>query len=224
MGEKTALTLVREGGLLAGRDDLEARLLVRLPMWLDSVAMSWPWPVLKKTATGLSLPAGTTALTLGRTGVIADRIGRIVDNVWAYTADYRTRQRVRVTRVPAEPVNAIYNPTSNLGIPTSARIAKTSAGVWSFQPTPIPDQNYLLVLDYLYIPPFVSSSPVWYENDMTVLAAVQAMALEHADGVEAKSTLAAQQAVAMMLAQDKVRFGQAPGENDQMQLDDSVFL
>lgn len=225
MGEKTAQQLITEGGLLAGRDDQGDRILQILPMWLDSMAQSWPWPVLKKTATSVALGGGATSLTLGRTGVITDRISRVLDNVWVYTSDYKTRGRVRIREAGRGEPYAIFDPATNTGMPTEARVAKTSMGVWTLQPWPIPDKAYVLAIDYIYMPAFGGSGvAVWYENDFTTLNAIRAMVLEEVDGPEQRSTQAAWQEVTSMAANDRLRYGQAPGQNDTLQLDDSVFL
>lgn len=224
MGELTAQELITEGGLLAGRDDLGARLAVQLPMWLDSVAVSWPWPMLKKTATGLALPAGSTYLSLGRTGLVTDRISRIIDNVWCYTSDFVNRQRVRIRSSPSEPTNSIRDTTVNRGMPTEARVSETSAGVWRWEPSPVPDVAYLLALDYSYMPTWGGLSAVpWYPNDATIMQAVAMMALAFADGPDQASTRAQQAQVNAMLAADRIRFGQAVGENDTLKLNLNYF-
>lgn len=225
MGELTATEIVNEAGLLAGRDDLSARMHVLFPRWLDSIALSWPWPILRKQASGISLPAGTASLTIGRSGAVTDRVARILDNVWCYTSDLRTRGRVRIQRQPSMPINQITDTAQSLGMPASVKVSKTSLNAqWLMEPYPVPDQSYLLAFDYLHLPTYAAGSPVWYENDLTSIHAVVALILEHADGPEQKSTIAAQQSLSQMLAQDRMRSGIVPGINDQVQLDDSVFL
>ena len=225
MGELTATEIITEAGLLAGRDDLAQRMHVLFPRWLDSVAKSWPWPILKKQASNIALPAGTTSLTIGRSGVVTDRVSRIPDNMWCYTADKRTRGRVRVRRQPTMPINQITDTSLSQGMPTACKLSMTSLGAqWTLEPYPVPEQSYLLAFDYYYYPSYSSGSAVWYENDLTSIHAVMALILEHADGPEQKSTIAAQQTLGQMVAQDRMRFGLTDGINDQMQLDDSVFL
>ena len=227
MGELTATQIITEGGLLAGRDDLTARMQVLFPAWLDSVAVSWPWPVLKRLASGVTLPAGTSSLTIGSVAPVTDRVTRIYDNVWCYTADMKTRGRVRIRRQPTMPVNQITDTASSRAMPTDVRVSQSSsiyARQWVMEFYPVPDQTYLLAFDYAALPTVNLAAPVWYENDITSIHAVAALILEHADGVEQKSAMAAQSAVAQMVAQDRMRFGLAPGINDQMALDDSVFL
>ncbi len=225
MAQLTRDQIVSEGQLLAGRDDNATASATWLQRWLDSVAASWPWPLLMTEATGIALGSGALSLVLGNgSGGITEKIQKITDNIWLYDSTRTFRKRLRVRHQLSVPSDRI-GPTTNLGTPANVRAFNTSFGVWTLYFEPTPERDYLLTIPYITVPAALSSgsSVPWYPNDETMVQVVAFKNHEFYDGKDAPVTRAAQEQLASLVANDRVRYGAATGVNDYMILDPAVF-
>lgn len=225
MAALTRAQIISEGQLLAGRDDMDTQAAAWLQRWLDSVAASWPWPVLQQEFVGISLPSGTTSLLLGNNnGGIQRRLLRILDNVWLYNSGKTFRQRLRIRHQLGVPSDRI-SPSEHIGTPQVARIFKTTAYTWTMYFDPTPDQNYLLTIPAIILPDAMTQGTdvPWYENDETMVQAVAFKVSEYHNGKDSPVTGAFQQALAGLVANDRVRFGATQGVNDVLVLSPSVY-
>jgi hypothetical protein len=196
-----------------------------LQRWLDSVASSWPWPVLQQEYIDISLAQGATSLTVGNAnGDIAERLLRILDNVWVYTTDKTSRGRVRIRHQLGIPIDRI-SPTTRIGMPSNARVFKPQAYQWTLYFDPLPDRDYYLTIPAIVLPDAMTDDAdvPWYENDETMIQAVAFKVSEYHNGKDSPVTAAFQQALAALVANDRIRFGAIHGVNDVLILSPSVF-
>lgn len=225
MARLTRDEIVSEGQLLAGRDDNATASASWLQRWLDSVAASWPWPILQVEATGITLAAAATSLRLGDgVGGIATKINKLLDNIWIYDSTRTWRRRLRIRHQLSSPHDRI-GATDNTGTPTEIRLFNNAHGQFTLYFDRIPDKEYLLTIPYIYVPAALSSGSdtPWYPNDETMVQAVAFKNHEFYDGKAAPVTVAAQQMLAGMVANDRIRFGSVNGVNDFLALDPTVF-
>lgn len=225
MAALTRAEIVSEGQLLAGRDDMATEAAKWLQRWLDSVAASWPWPVLQTEYVDIALAQGATSLTLGNgNGGITKRLIRILDNVWLYNSTKTFRQRLRIRHQLGTPTDRISS-SSHIGPPQTARIFKSTYGVWTMYFDPVPDKAYLLTIPAIILPDAMTSDidVPWYENDETMVQAVAFKVSEYHNGKDSPVTAAFQQALAGLVANDRVRFGATTGVNDVLPLSPHVF-
>ena len=214
--------IVLEGMRTAGRDDLETLANVWLQNWLNAVAASWDWPILRRESL-----VDITAQTVdygGGSGGVDDRILRVIDELWWYTSDRSTRGRINLRDQNASPFDKIQA-TTITGAPSSARVLKAGFGVarLSFEPTP--DQTYKLFIPYQHLPTQMTAdtNTPWYESDETMIQAVAFKTHEYSDGKDSPATVAAQQHLAALLANDRYRYGNSAGQNDVAYKDPKVF-
>jgi len=92
---------------------------------------------------------------------------------------------------------------------------------WTLKPSPIPDQTYRVMLMINVIPVDLAgdSTVPWYENDETMVWAVNTQALFHQDD---ERWTTAEQKLAGMLREDYVKYGRPMG-NPVLQLSSKVF-
>lgn len=225
MAALTRADIISEGQLLAGRDDMSTEAAKWLQRWLDSVAASWPWPVLQDEFVGITLAQGATSLVLGAgSGGITERLIRILDNVWLYNSTKTFRQRLRIRHQLGVPSDRISS-SDHIGPPQTARIFKTAHGEWTMYFDPTPDQAYLLTIPAIILPAAMTTDAdiPWYENDETMVQAVAFKVSEYHNGKDSPVTAAFQQALAGLVANDRVRFGATTGVNDVLPLSPHVF-
>lgn len=224
MGLLTANDIVSEGQLLAGRDDNATASLRWLQRWLNSVAASWPWPVLQEEAVGVPLSAGSTSLVVGGgSGGITEHIHKLLDNVWLYDSTKTFRRRLRIRHQLGSPQDRI-EPDTATGAPSTVRLFTSEYGVWTLHFHPRPEKDYLLTIPYIRVPAQITGTDYpWYPNDETMVQVVAFKNHEFYDGKDAPVTQAAQQMLAGLVANDRIRFGSVSGVNDAMILDPSVF-
>jgi hypothetical protein len=198
---------------------------------LRSLYKAWSWPFLKKRATGISLPTGTQALTLGAgSGGITLEIQEFFDPLYVYTSDRGTKQTCYIQQLVKNPnvsMDETLNDSSTFrGLPTRCKIrASTLWGRWDFIPLPFPEKDYLLAFDYLEQPADISSGssvPI-YPNDRTLIRVVMAEMLLDQHGIASKQYQAAAEEAGAMVVHDRQRYGQHTGDNDNIGLDTSVF-
>lgn len=225
MARLTRDEIVSEGQLLAGRDDNATASANWLQRWLDSVATSWPWPLLQTEATGIALASGLNTLTLGDgSGGITLKMNKLLDNIWLYDSTRTFRRRLRIRHQLSSPHDRI-GPTDQTGTPTEVRLFNVTHGQWTLYFDYITDKAYLLTIPYILVPAALASgsSVPWYPNDETMVQAVAFKNHEFYDGKDAPVTVAAQQMLASLVANDRIRFGSVNGVNDQLALDPTVF-
>lgn len=225
MAALTRAEIVSEGQLLAGRDDMATEAAKWLQRWLDSVAASWPWPVLQDEYVGIELAQGATSLVLGAgSGGITERLIRILDNVWLYNSAKTFRQRLRIRHQLGAPTDRIMA-AGHTGTPQTARVFKTAYGEWTMYFDPTPDKAYLLTVPAIVLPDAMTNDTdiPWYENDETMVQAVAFKVSEYHNGKDSPVTAAFQQALAGLVANDRVRFGATTGVNDVLPLSSHVF-
>jgi hypothetical protein len=219
MGRLTRDQIVSEGQLLAGRDDNATASASWLQRWLDSVASSWPWPILQQEQSGVALGTGVSSITVG-TGTHQ----KILDNIWLYDSTKMFRRRLRIKHQMSIPDDVIL-PSTATGTPTALRIFASTFGVWTLKFDMIPDKDYLLTIPYLQWPTALASGSdvPWYPNDETMVQVVAFKNHEFYDGKDSPVTQAAQQMLAGLVTADRMRFGAITGVNDQLVLDPTVF-
>lgn len=226
MAQLTRDQIVSEGQLLAGRDNNETASAAWLQRWLDSVAASWPWPLLQVERTAIALATSATSLVVGAgTGGVTERIIKILDNVWLYNSAKTLRRRIRIRHQLSSPDEVLANTATNIGTPSSARIFNTSFGKWTLLFNVVPDQAYLLTLPFIQLPVAMTlgSDVPWYPNDETMVQVVAFKNHEFYDGKDSPLTLQAQQMLAGMVANDRIRYGSVTGINDSLILDPTRF-
>ena len=225
MGQLTRDQIVSEGQLLAGRDDNATASNAWLQRWLDSVAASWNWPTLHDEAIGIAVTSGTASVTVGGgSGGITPKIIKILDSMWLYNSTRTWRKRLRVRHFVGDPVDRI-GATDNTGAPDAVRVKQTVFGTWILYFDRIPDQAYLMTIPYIVMPAAIAtgSEVPWYPNDESMVQAVAFKNHEFYDGKDASTTQAAQQMLAGLVTNDRMRFGQVVGINDNLILDPTVF-
>lgn len=214
--------IVAEGMRTAGRDDLETLANTWLQNWLNAVAASWDWPILRRESE-VDISAQQVDYGSG-SGGIAVPILRVIDEMWWYTSDKASRGRLTLRDQNASPFDKIQS-SSIVGSPVSVRVLKPGFGVARLSFEPAPDQAYKLWLPYQALPTQMSSDSdvPWYENDETMIQAVAFKTHEYSDGKESPATVAAQQHLAALLSNDRYRYGNAAGQNDTAFKDPKVF-
>ena len=185
-----------------------------LQQWLDSVAKSWEWPQLRDEWFGFELDGSATApagYQFGKDDGVdspSQLVTAIEDNIWLYLLDGSAKRRLRVERTLRDPIGRLPLTNKPSGTPTSVAVIKSDVeGVWDIFPNCPVDRTYLLMVPYRYIPTALASGSTipWFPDDTTLIAAVVYAAQRHANGAAHEETIAAQEALATMLSQAKVR-------------------
>lgn len=228
MGTLTRGQIVTEGLLIAGNANLTTRANQWLNSWLRSHYRSWPWPFLIRRAQNITLAAGATSLAVGAgQNGITEQIQRVYDPVYVYTSDKKSRALARIRSVIAGPVDmdeSALDSTNNRGMPTYFKVRTYDSvwGAWNFQPFPYPDQSYQIAFDYLIQPADITSDVTvpLYPNDQTMIQAVVAFASRYMklDGAGSELEL-----LSAMGSDDRLKYGEVPGTNDQLLLDGASF-
>ena len=225
MGQMTRAQICAEGLLTAMRpsDDFPTQVTGWLQRWLDSVAGSWPWPMLNRESIDLAV-SGPSLVVGNGSGGVTEKILRILDNCWIYTSDHSFIQRLNIRTQLNKPQDRLAQ-SGATGKPTEARLFQTSFGSWTLNFSPNPDQSYLLSLPHLALPAALTADGdvPWYPVDETMVQAVAFKAHEYADGKDHPQTVATQQQLAALLSQDRIRYGSVNGINDVLQLDSTRF-
>lgn len=234
MAQLTRASIVTQGLLAAGRTDITTFANIRLNSWLRKTYKSWPWPFLKTRNKTISLTSGTTSLLLGAgSGGVTLEIQRIFKQGKIYSSDYTKKGLLQLAGANTASLfndPDVNNPATNSGIPTYLYLESDPSGIWGkwqLKPWPIPDVNYLLVLDYMSQPADIDTStagdsiiPI-YPNDDTLIQAVKVIAADYMnepDMYEREGKLLDEMSV-----HDKLRTGEMVGLNDKVELDPSVF-
>jgi hypothetical protein len=224
MGQRTRAEIVTNGLLLAGRDDASTTLGNRwLQTWLDSVAASINWPLLKKE-TVVTLTTAQEQTFGNGSGGVSEKIIKVHDNLYWVTPDSRSFGRITLRNSLSSPIEKLQA-SSITGPPSSARVLAAGWGAWALSFDPRPDIVYKLYLPYQALPAALAgdSSIPWYPDDDTMEHAVAFKTHEFYDGVNAPVTLAAQQTLASMIVEDRMRHGAVDGTNDVHRMDPTMF-
>lgn len=222
MAQLTRDQIVELGQLEAGRDDSASLCVGWLQRWLDAVAASWQWPMNQRETTGIQL--STQSLDVGGAGLVPEKVIRVLDNIWWYTDDRKSWGRVRIRSNIGAPLERVGPELT--GSPQDCRIqAGPQFGTFRLSFYPAPDKTYRLSVPYLALPvALTSGSQVpWYPNDETMITAVSFKVYEYYQGVEHPKAVAAQQKLAGLILNDRVRYGHGPGQSDSLPLDVGVF-
>jgi hypothetical protein len=220
--------IISAGLLKAGNTNLSANALIWLNAWLRAQYRSWPWPFLRVRKTGYALGTGVDSLLFGSgSGSVTEEVQFIEDPIYVYTSDRRNRGVARILNIQRSVAADVdedgRDTTQGRGIPNSFKVrASGTWGKWELIPFPVPDQSYLLSFDYLVQPADVATTdtPI-YPNTRTMIQAVVVDALQYMkdrDGYAQELEM-----LASMVREDRARYGQVPGTNDQIILDAGTF-
>lgn len=228
MGQLTRAQIVSEGLLAAGDSRLTSRANVWLNAWLRSQYAAFPWPFLLREKAGITLSSGSNSFQIGAgEGGVTAEIRRIVDPINLYTAAKSTRTQIRIrsaveTELHSDP--DLNDPTNHRGLPTEARVYAdaTTWGKWTVQFDKWADQTYLVKLKYYEQPADLTSDSAkpLYPNDRTLMKAVETEALRYKKDPSWQNEL---NVLAAMVVDDRLKFGEVPGQNDWMILDPNVY-
>lgn len=237
MARLTRDEIVTEGMLLAGRDPSSTADFTQtvgwLQRWLDSIASSWPWPVLTTvTNSGIVIPAGVNSILFGATNPTTDpthapaeKVLEILDGIWLYDSLGKPIWRLRIKPQTGFPDNLTGASQPRIGCPDSLRLFKHQGGIWRLKFDVQTDKVYNVAIPYIYLPlPLASGTSLpWYENDETMVQLVAFRCAEYFDGKDSPVAQAAQQQLASRVAEDRIRFGSAAGINTPFGLDPAMF-
>lgn len=234
MGSQSRASIVTQGLSFAGYPGLTTLANGWLNFKLRSWASSWQWPMLRNRLTQVPLNAGQQSILFGQGQSGEARwVHDFVNPLLVYSADYSRKGMVYIKEVNQTPSiwndETINQPSSNIGLPYQCKIYAVGAtpGQWQIFPWLIPDINYLLVINYYFIPndlatdSSVDNTLPWYPNDETMIKAVEAAALRWMK--QYKSADAKDQEVVALHTADKVHFGATQGQNTNIGLDPSTY-
>lgn len=232
MAQATRLSIITDGLALAGRDELASLAEAWLQRWLDSVAASWDWPMLRRELAALALPvAGSPSggFNLLTVSTVGSKVLKVFDN--ATISDVANQTGTGLTKV------AIYNNRSlassdrmndvTHGRPQTMRLAQPAFGTYDAYFSPWPDKQYYMNVAVKVLPePMTDDDDIpWFPNDETMVQLVRFKALEFTDAGSPDMVMAQQQ-LASLLSNDRVRYGQLDDVSDggpMQMLDRNVF-
>jgi hypothetical protein len=231
MARLTFAQIVTQGGLLGGNDAVSTWIGTKLKAWLRKHYAAWPWPFLITQATGLSLPAGTTELTVGAgSGGLTPQVSRLFSPIMVRTSDFRTRTKAPIRQVVGGPPEMAFgnvDTATQTGAPMHCVVlpSQTAAGLLQqiIQPYPIPEQAYVIGFTYQKMPDDPASTDVpIYPNEMTLIQAAKCAAIEYDRSADPFYTEQLTELASMVTA-DRDAYGGSASFGDMMQLDDDVF-
>lgn len=234
MGRMTRTEIIEAGLNDAGDSSLSTPAVTWLNNWLRKTYEAWEWPFLKNFKTGLALATGDASVTIGAgSGGVTRIITNIFDPVYLYNSGYTVRAVARLRKLyggPAEIDPDIIDNASNRGQPQffRARLSTTTAGAWVLYPYPFPDKDYLLKIEYQFLPDAltVGADIPAYPNDATLVKAVEAAALNYmaaSDPSFVRRAEAARAETQAAVLEDRINYGSYPGAKDTLGLDGGVF-
>lgn len=232
MGKLTRAQIVSEGLLAAGDARLTSRANVWLNAWLRSNYAGFPWPFLLRSVAGVALDTGDNQIELGGgSGGVTAGIRRIIDPMYVYTSDKRTRRQVRI--YSATEVSVLDDPDLNdsserRGLPSKARVKSDAStwGKWTVTFDVWADRDLLVKVQYYEQPDDIDTSsggdstiPI-YPNDRTLMKCVEAEALRYKKADNYQNEL---DVLAAMVVDDRMKYGTVAGQNDWTDLDPTVY-
>lgn len=234
MATLTRTQIVSAGLQKAGQPQLTTHANTWLNAALRRAYGSWNWPFLHKRLGGIALATGTTSFDFGAgsNGETLD-VKRVLDPVRLYTSGYTAKGRARIRNVNDTDLDideTLNDPSKGRGIPTTfkVRLSTSIQGRWTLYPNPIPDKDYLVALEYLFLPANLSgdSSVPIYPEDETLIQMVYVEALRFMDderGLLLTKIAAEDSKLQAMLVADRLAHGSAEGINEDQLLDDNIF-
>lgn len=224
-------SLISEGLILAGDTSLTERAIVWMNNWLRSQYAAWPWPFLQKRASSLSLPAGTGSMDVGAgSGGVTDDILRILDPIFLYTSDKKTRGVVRVSKLVGGDIDSDEDAreSTRTGRPQTVKVRPSSTTNHKFKLIfdPISDVAYNFSFDYLFMPEDVATGTTggsaipMYPSDQTLIQMIKTRALEHMTDDRAD---AENEKLRGMAVDDRIKFGQTTGVNELWDMNGKTF-
>ena len=235
MAKLTRLQIVTAGMLQGQRDDLASVLNEWFNVWLRKEYAAWPWTFLKRKKSAFALASGITSLAVGAgSGSVTEEIQKILDPILIYNSDYSVKQRARIKQLTGGGVDfdeIINNPTTTIGVPSQFKVRadESTWGKWNLIPYPIPDRALLLTFDYIVQPADIDTSTAGdasvplYPSDRTMIQSVLVETLRYSNGADSADYQQALDLLGGYTIDDRVKYGQVPGDNDLIQLDSSVF-
>lgn len=233
MGSLTRADIVRYGLLKAGNTSLTAIANIDLNAWLKSQYAGWAWPFMLRSNNSVLVAAGDG--NIGTADMPAGNIQSIRSPLFIGNSDGSNSRRL--------PVNQVLNRTplqqnglagTVTGDPTCAFVAQSggtstqnAAGRWVIAFDALLNRPQLVTFDLYLIPDDLDISSAGdslyplYPNDRTMMFAVEAEALRYMKRWDEYGALAP--LVASMVADDRMKFGSVPGQNDELTLDSSVY-
>lgn len=232
MGRLTVSSIITEGINAAGRSELATPALGWLQRWLDSVASSWDWPMLKKVQTAFPVANISDALALSglpfglgssypgsSKGVI-----EIDDDIQLYDANKINWYPIKLKKYTSNYKAFLPRSDRTLGTPTECYAEQSGLDAWKLHWWPLPDTTYYAVIPYKERPAaYITSDTPWYPTDETMVMAVKYKALEYTRGSAHEETVAVQQALATLLSNDRVRYVGRDAPNSVIEMDPNVF-
>lgn len=211
MGVKTAEEIITEGVRLAGReyDADDTRPLTDLIEWLSSVALGWPWPETMASVT-VTLAAGARALAMGGNSLVYLSGYRIIRVNFPLEIMYGPD--MYPDKIYQEAFNKAYdNYDVGEGNPTKAsyqrNVLHPGNTLLVFNKKPISDIRIHVPYQFDPSPDITIESIPWYPNDLTIKESVAYYTARHHDGPDAKKTKDFEDSLALMVRNDKVKFG-----------------
>ncbi len=209
MGNLNVGSIITRGLALAGNSKPVTEALFDLNAWLRDEYTSWDWPFLQRRIAGVVLGQGTTSLDFGAGSSVSEDVQRV-------------RQLTGGSELEDETIN---NPSTNRGLPYSFKVRAddVTEGKWNLIPSPVPNKQYLLAIDYVVQPDDLASNsdvPI-YPSDKCLIQRVHHFGLVYSNRrPEAAEEM---RLLADMTLNVRIRKGTVDGTNDNLGLDESVF-
>ncbi len=233
MGQLTRGQIVTQGLAEAGADTTYTVLAnVAFNAWLKKVYDAHSWPFLIRKASGVSLVAGSTSLSIGAgAAAITPQIKTIVGPINIYRSDRTVLAKAQIQQLMHGGVEwdeVAQSPTTWRGIPAFFKIrgSATTPGQWDLIPGPFPDRDFLLTFDYVVSPDLMITTTAGdslvplYPNDETMIQAVRAWSLMFN---EKENYQIERDILAAKVMNDRAIYGMVEGTNDMLLLDGGVF-
>lgn len=229
MGGLTRTEIITQGLANTARSDLADLIVPEFKAWLRQKAGEWSWPRLFRREEAVTLTAGSRSLSFGNGAVLASgvQVQRIIDPIWIYKSDYTQGKQLRIqTITDTQPAydESINDPVRKRAAPERAKVRPdaTLEGKWVLWFSAVPDQTYLLAIDYIVMPsdPGASDKP-WYPNDMTMIKLIECIALKYAKRYDVLAQ--EREVLRSMTVEDRGQHGQVAGTNDFLPVDSGVF-
>lgn len=244
MGTKTRAQLISQAALAAGNEQAGDYIRPWLNDWLQRTGKSWSWPLLHKSVGNLVVPAGQVATPVGVgaatevQGVLltTHHIHRLMGGYvfWRDASTYNTRGRAFVRPLyDANPDTdeRITDPNVRKGLPETLKVRQTADGALTLYLNPVPDRSLILAFDVHWLPPSMSTDSTddglspWYPNDRTLEQACKCAILEMDAGGENATVVGdALNTLGAMVVDDRDFDGEQAGDNQEMEMDPSVFV
>ena len=226
MGQLTTAQIISEGLLMAGDSSLTTRAERWLNAWLRSQYAGFAWPFLLRSAEA-ALASSQNELTFGMgSNGVTEAIRRIVDPVHVYDDARTAYQQLRIRNAieaTQEQLLLGLQESQARGVPTSVRVlADTSLwGRWTLKFDRWADRDLTVSINFYIQPADVSGTDVpLYPNDRTLMKAVEAETLRFKKADNYQNEL---EVLASMISDDRMKFGEVPGQNEDIGLDPLWF-